>query len=120
MFRGKCFVQKDHEHIGKFEAKANEGIFLGYSLESKALRVYVIEHKKVIESLNVTFDDNKLPSIQIEDPTETLEFENMSNSEPDSNFDEPVAADGNNNTGGNDPNTGGENHTSTFQYYTTS
>ena len=54
-------------NIGKFEAKAHEGIFLGYSLESKAYRVYVVDHKKVIESMNVTFDDNKLPSIQAED-----------------------------------------------------
>ena len=64
--------------------------FLGYSLESKAFRVYVIDHKKVIESLNVTFDDYKLPSIQIEDSTETLKFENMPDSEPDSDSDEPV------------------------------
>ena len=41
--------------------KAQEGIFLGYSLESKAYSVYVIDHKKFIESMNVTFDDNKLP-----------------------------------------------------------
>ena len=69
MFGGKCFVLKDDENLGKFEAKANEGIFLGYSFESKSFRVYVIDHKKVIESLNITFDDKKLSSIQIEDPT---------------------------------------------------
>ena len=38
--------------------------------------VYVIDHKKVIESMNVIFDDNKLPSIQAEDNTETLIFDN--------------------------------------------
>ena len=31
--------------------------------------------------MNVTFNDYKLPSIQIEDSTETLKFENMSDSE---------------------------------------
>ena len=68
---------KDDEQLGKFESKAHEGIFLGYSMESKAYMVYVIDHKKVIESINVSFDDNKLPSIQIEDNTETLKFDNM-------------------------------------------
>ena len=81
VFGGKCYVLRDDEHLGKFEAKASEGIFLGYSLESKAFRVYVIDYKKVVERLNVTFDDYKLPSLQTEDSTETLEFENMSNSE---------------------------------------
>ena len=58
VFGAKCFTLKADEQLGKFEAKAHEGIFLGYSLESKAYRVYVVDHKKVIESMNVTFDDN--------------------------------------------------------------
>ena len=64
VFGGKCYVLRDDENLGKFEAKASEGIFLGYSLESKSFRVYVIDDKKVVESLNVTFDDYKLPSLQ--------------------------------------------------------
>ena len=39
VFGAKCFTLKDDEHIGKFESKAHEGIFLGYSLESKAYTV---------------------------------------------------------------------------------
>ena len=120
VFVGKCFVIKDDEHLCKFEAKANEGIFLGYSLESKAFKLYVIDHKKVIESLNVTFEDNNLPSIQTEDPTKTLKFENMPDSKPDNDWNEPLAVDGNNGTGGDDPDTGGKNHSSTFKDYTTS
>ena len=69
VFGAKCFTLKYDEQLGKFESKAHEGIFLGYSLESKAYRVYMIDNKKVIESMNVTFDDNKLPSIQAEDNT---------------------------------------------------
>ena len=70
VFGAKCFTLKDDEQLGKFESKAHEGIFLGYSMESKAYRVHVIGQKKVIESMNVTFDDNKLPSIQVKDTTE--------------------------------------------------
>ena len=32
VFGGKFFVLKDDDHLWKFEAKAHEGIFLGYSL----------------------------------------------------------------------------------------
>ena len=120
VFGGKCYVLRDDEHLGKFEDKASEGIFLGYSLESKAFRVNVIEDKKVVESLNVTFVDYKLPSLQTEDSTETLEFKNMSGSEFNSDLDEPEAVIGNNGTGGDEPGTGGENHSSTIQEYTTS
>ena len=80
MFGGKCFVLIENEHLGKFEAKARESIFLGYSTESKAYRVYVINQKKVIESININFDDGKLPSLHIEDPNETLKFENLPDS----------------------------------------
>ena len=91
MFGAKCFTLKDDEQLGKFESKAHEGIFLGYSLESKAYRVYVIDHKKVIESMNVTFDDNKLPSIQVKDTIETLKFDNLILEDNDN--EEPEAAE---------------------------
>ena len=65
------------EHLGKFKAKADEGIFLGYSLKSKAYRVYLIDHQKVIESKNVTLDDTKIQSLQRETESESLEFENL-------------------------------------------
>ena len=93
VFGAKCFILKDYEQLGKFESKAHEGIFLGYSLKSKAYRVYVIDHKKVIESMNVTFDDNKLPSIQAEDNTETLKFYNLILE--DSDTEEPEDAEDN-------------------------
>ena len=64
----------------KFKAKAREGIFFGYSMESKAYRFYVIDQKKVIESINITFDDDKLPSLQTKYPNETLKFENLPDS----------------------------------------
>ena len=44
----------------------------------------------------------------------------MPDSEFDGDLEEPEAAIGNNGTGGDDPGTGGENHSSTIQEYTTS
>ncbi|GJS02645.1 putative ribonuclease H-like domain-containing protein [Tanacetum coccineum] len=43
----------------KFEGKSNEGFLVGYSLNSKAFRVYNLETKRVEENLHITFLENK-------------------------------------------------------------
>ena len=41
IFGCKCFVlNNDKDNLGKFDEKSDEGIFLGYSLTSKAYRIY--------------------------------------------------------------------------------
>nr|GEX68137.1 hypothetical protein [Tanacetum cinerariifolium] len=47
-------------HLGKFDAKGDEGYFVGYSLSSKAFRVFNKRTKKVEENLHVDFLENKL------------------------------------------------------------
>ncbi|GKA96028.1 ribonuclease H-like domain-containing protein, partial [Tanacetum coccineum] len=47
------------DHLGKFEEKADEGFLVGYSLTSKAFRVYNLETKRVEENLHVKFLENK-------------------------------------------------------------
>nr|GEZ27174.1 ribonuclease H-like domain-containing protein [Tanacetum cinerariifolium] len=48
------------DHMGKFDAKGDEGYFVGYSLSSKAFRVFNKRTKKVEENLHVDFLENKL------------------------------------------------------------
>nr|GEV91528.1 putative ribonuclease H-like domain-containing protein [Tanacetum cinerariifolium] len=48
------------DHLGKFDAKGVEGYFVGYSLSSKAFRVFNKRTKKVEENLHVDFLENKL------------------------------------------------------------
>ncbi|KAI3747047.1 hypothetical protein L6452_09490 [Arctium lappa] len=57
VFGCKCFVFNDRESLNKFSAKADEGIFIGYSSTSAAYRVYIKKSKTVVESVNVTFDE---------------------------------------------------------------
>nr|GEX02766.1 reverse transcriptase domain-containing protein [Tanacetum cinerariifolium] len=45
---------------GKFDAKRDEGYFVGYSMSSKAFRVFNKRIKKVEENLHVDFLENKL------------------------------------------------------------
>nr|GEY87275.1 hypothetical protein [Tanacetum cinerariifolium]GEY88281.1 hypothetical protein [Tanacetum cinerariifolium] len=47
------------DHIGKFDGKSNERFFFGYSLNSKAFRVYNIRTRKVEENLNIRFLEDK-------------------------------------------------------------
>nr|GEW69343.1 putative ribonuclease H-like domain-containing protein [Tanacetum cinerariifolium] len=48
------------DHLGKFDAKWDEGYFVRYSLFSKAFRVFNKRTKKVEENLHVNFLKNKL------------------------------------------------------------
>ncbi|GJR60825.1 ribonuclease H-like domain-containing protein [Tanacetum coccineum] len=43
------------DHLGKFDGKANEGFFVGYSLNSKAFRVFNSRRRIVQEILHIRF-----------------------------------------------------------------
>ncbi|GJR46186.1 putative ribonuclease H-like domain-containing protein [Tanacetum coccineum] len=45
--------------LGKFDGKANEGFLVGYSINSKAFRVFNTRTRKVEENLHITFLENK-------------------------------------------------------------
>nr|GEZ94931.1 uncharacterized mitochondrial protein AtMg00810-like [Tanacetum cinerariifolium] len=48
-----------HRRLGKFEAKGDEGYFLGYSMSSKAFRVFNKRTKRVEENLHIEVLENK-------------------------------------------------------------
>ncbi|GJT67018.1 putative ribonuclease H-like domain-containing protein [Tanacetum coccineum] len=53
-----CYTQiNDREDIGKLGAKGDIGFFIGYSANSVAYRVYNRRTKKIMETMNVTFDE---------------------------------------------------------------
>ena len=74
VFGSKCFILNDRENLGKFDAKSDEGIFLGYSTNSRAYRVYNKRTKTVMESINVVIyetilekdvgEDGEVPSFK--------------------------------------------------------
>ncbi|GJZ56079.1 putative ribonuclease H-like domain-containing protein [Tanacetum coccineum] len=51
------------DHLGKFEGKADEGFLVGYSAHSKAYRVYNLSNKRIEETLNLRYMEDK-PNIQ--------------------------------------------------------
>nr|GEW63390.1 retrovirus-related Pol polyprotein from transposon TNT 1-94 [Tanacetum cinerariifolium] len=57
VFGALCYPKNDHEDIGKLGAKGDIGFFIGYSVDSCAYRVYNRRTKKIMETMNVTFDE---------------------------------------------------------------
>nr|GFA05403.1 copia protein [Tanacetum cinerariifolium] len=47
------------DNLGKFETKGNEGYFLGYSMSSKAFRIFNKRTKRVEENVHIEFLENK-------------------------------------------------------------
>ena len=58
-FGSTCFVLNDKEHKSKFDAKSDEGMFLGYSPNKRAFRIFNIRKKMIMESINVVVDDQE-------------------------------------------------------------
>ncbi|GKA33343.1 integrase, catalytic region, zinc finger, CCHC-type containing protein [Tanacetum coccineum] len=55
--RALCYPKNDHEDIGKLGAKGDISFFIGFYSTSCAYRVYNRRTKKVMETMNVTFDE---------------------------------------------------------------
>lgn len=58
VFGSKCFILNTKDYLRKFDPKSTEGIFLGYSPNSKAYVILNKETMKVEESLNIKFDES--------------------------------------------------------------
>ncbi|KAG9444345.1 hypothetical protein H6P81_015685 [Aristolochia fimbriata] len=51
--------KRDREYLSKFDSRSKEGIFVGYSRNSHAYRVYFKQSNSVIKSINVRIDDQE-------------------------------------------------------------
>ncbi|GKD59768.1 hypothetical protein Tco_1297277, partial [Tanacetum coccineum] len=57
MFGSLCYPINDHEDLGKFDAKENIGIFVGYAPAKKAFRIYNSRTWITSKTIHVTFDE---------------------------------------------------------------
>ncbi|GJQ93412.1 putative ribonuclease H-like domain-containing protein [Tanacetum coccineum] len=67
------------DHLGKFDGKANEGFFVGYSTNSKAFRVFNSRTRIVEENLHVQFTENS-PNIARSGPNWFFEIDALTKS----------------------------------------
>nr|GFA19794.1 integrase, catalytic region, zinc finger, CCHC-type, peptidase aspartic, catalytic [Tanacetum cinerariifolium] len=57
VFGALCYPKNDREDIGKLGAKGDIGFVIGYSADSCAYRIYNCRTKKIMETMNVSFDE---------------------------------------------------------------
>ncbi|GJS06600.1 putative ribonuclease H-like domain-containing protein [Tanacetum coccineum] len=62
------------DHLGKFDRKADEGLFVGYSTNSKAFRVFNSRTRIVEENMHVQFNENT-PNIAGSGPNWLLDID---------------------------------------------
>ncbi|GKF22886.1 putative ribonuclease H-like domain-containing protein [Tanacetum coccineum] len=67
------------DSLGKFDGKSDEGFFVGYSLSSKAFRVYNTRTKRVEENLHIGFLENK-PMIEGTSPKWLFDIDSITQS----------------------------------------
>ncbi|GJT69733.1 retrovirus-related pol polyprotein from transposon TNT 1-94 [Tanacetum coccineum] len=52
------YIHNHKDYLGKFDEKADDGYFLGYSLVSKAFRIFNTRRQKTKETYHITFDES--------------------------------------------------------------
>lgn len=65
VFGRKCYILRNREQLEKFDSRSDEGVFLGYSTNSKAYRVYNLRNQSVMEFVKVVIDEygNEISSL---------------------------------------------------------
>nr|GEW96860.1 hypothetical protein [Tanacetum cinerariifolium] len=56
IFGSLCYIVRDGENLDKMKEKGDECIFVGYSTQSRAYRVYNKRTRVIMESIHVNFD----------------------------------------------------------------
>ncbi|WJX83409.1 hypothetical protein P8452_66072 [Trifolium repens] len=94
VFGSKCYILADREQRRKLDPKSDEGIFLGYSTNSRAYRVFNNRTRTMMESINVVINDypeekvhdvapDVLPSEPLPEDSEVEESSEKADEEPD-------------------------------------
>nr|GFA82441.1 retrovirus-related Pol polyprotein from transposon TNT 1-94 [Tanacetum cinerariifolium] len=85
VFGALCYPKNDREAIGKLGAKGDIGFFIGYSADSCAYRIYNRRTKKIMETMNVSFDE--LSAMAFEQCSSKPEFNCMTSGHISSRLD---------------------------------
>ncbi|GJT57369.1 putative ribonuclease H-like domain-containing protein [Tanacetum coccineum] len=78
-FRCPVTILNTIDHLGKFNGKADKGFFVGYSINSKAFRVFNSRTRIVEENLHVQFSENT-PNITESGPNWLFDIDSLTKS----------------------------------------
>nr|GEX75458.1 retrovirus-related Pol polyprotein from transposon TNT 1-94 [Tanacetum cinerariifolium] len=85
VFRALCYPKNDREDIRKLGAKGDIDLFIGYSANSCSYKVYNRRTKKIMETMNVTFDE--LLAMAFEQSSSKPKLRNMTSGQISSGLD---------------------------------
>ncbi|GJR83067.1 putative ribonuclease H-like domain-containing protein [Tanacetum coccineum] len=57
VFGALCYTTNDSKDLGKLQAEADIGIFIGYAPSRKGFRIYNKRTRRIMETIHVTFDE---------------------------------------------------------------
>jgi hypothetical protein len=57
VFGSKYYIKNNDENMGKYDDRADEGIFLGYSTNSKGYRCYNKRLHKLVDYIDIKVDE---------------------------------------------------------------
>nr|GEU60713.1 retrovirus-related Pol polyprotein from transposon TNT 1-94 [Tanacetum cinerariifolium] len=58
VFGCPVYIHNHRDHLGKFDEKADDGFFLGYSLVAKAFKVFNIRRQEMEDTVHITFSED--------------------------------------------------------------
>nr|GEV31558.1 hypothetical protein [Tanacetum cinerariifolium] len=85
VFGALCYPKNDREDIGKLGAKGDISFFIGYSADSCAYKIYNHRTKKIMETMNVSF--NELSAMAFEQRSSKLGLQSMTSGQISSGLD---------------------------------
>nr|GEV47073.1 hypothetical protein [Tanacetum cinerariifolium] len=71
------------DHLGKFDAKADDGYFLGYSFNSKAFRLFNTKRQQIKETYHIRFDERIKATRFINTSVDVIGIDDSSRYPPD-------------------------------------
>ncbi|KAJ9556105.1 hypothetical protein OSB04_010719 [Centaurea solstitialis] len=74
-----CSILNTKSHLGKFDSKVDDGFFVGYSIQSKAVRVFNTVSRTIEESDNVKFNEHT-PNVHGTGPDWLFDIDSLTNS----------------------------------------
>ncbi|KAJ9545833.1 hypothetical protein OSB04_025540 [Centaurea solstitialis] len=74
-----CSILNTKSHLGKFDSKSDDGFFVGYSIQSKAVRVFNTVSRTIEESDNVKFNEHT-PNVHGTGPDWLFDIDSLTNS----------------------------------------
>nr|GEV18199.1 retrovirus-related Pol polyprotein from transposon TNT 1-94 [Tanacetum cinerariifolium] len=72
----QCYLMDFSDSLGKFDGKVDEGFLVGYSISSKAFRVFNSRTRIVQETLHVNFLEKK-PNVASSGPTRLFDIDTL-------------------------------------------